>query len=252
MLIPYSANQYIVAAVTSDFEKGAAWDLPYATKDLVDLVTAMQSNVSSHQILDVVDCIKDYGVDFLYNRRHVLVVTQDTDLENSVIGTLHWSYDRIQNSWICGTNVTEKMILTPLDINEYDCTVKDALDSLPLWIGEQFLQVDHCLSQRVSDECRLQFSLPIMFVVIFCNIMKLVCILMTLLRKETTLITMGDALASFLRCEDETTKGMCTVTRKEIIEGYWPDYPEPKRWAYQRHFRWETVGWWRWTSGNVL
>ncbi|KAM7182945.1 hypothetical protein V8F33_013911 [Rhypophila sp. PSN 637] len=110
----------------------------------------------------------------------------------------------------------------------------DALESLPIAFGGY--EMDYCLSER--------FSLPIMLIAIAIAIM--------LSKNEITLLTLGDAIASFLDRPDPTTRGMCTLTMKDVKSGHWPDNPEPRRWQYSRHFRWEAVGLWRWVGSNVF
>jgi len=243
------ANEYTVAVVSKDFVAGAEFTLPTNDDNMGGFLQSMQQNLSSYERLDPVDCIRTYGVDFLSSRRHAAVVLVETDID-PFQGYLNWTYDNIQNSWVCGGNLTEDGLILPEDINEYDCTISDALESLPIYFGDY--EMDHCLSERVVDACRLQFSLPIMLVVIFCNATKLICIATMMSKRETTLLTLGDAIASFLERPDPTTKGMCTLTMKDIKSGYWPDNPKPRRWEYTRHFRWEAVGLWRWVGSNAL
>jgi hypothetical protein len=247
-----SANEYTVAAVTQDFVDGATFDTLSNIPTDLDVLQTMQHNTSLYEHLDVPTCIQQYGVDFLSNRRHVLAVTTGTSLNESdpLLGYMNWNYSAIMNNWVCGANFSEVGMLDPEDINDYDCTIEDALTSLPIYFGNEIW--DHCLSEVVPDECRLQFSIPIMCIVILCNLTKLICILLTLLRKEVTLLTLGDAIASFLEYPDPTTRGMCTVSMKDIKSGYWPDDPQPRQWFPRWYFRWHAVGLSRWISSNVL
>jgi hypothetical protein len=210
----------------------------------------LQRDSATYERLDPADCIRAYGVDFLAGRRHVIVVTQVEGVDNSVLGTLDWSYNLIQNPWICGTNVTNDMVLQPHSIDDFDCTVQEALATLPMTIANK--GVNYCLSQRVPDVCRLQFSLPIMLIVIFCNVVKLMCILLTLMRNESPLIMMGDAISSFLQRPDPMTKGMGPVTIYDLRAGYWPIEPQARPWVYRRYWRWQSVGLWRWIITNAL
>ena len=61
------------------------------------------------------------------------------------------------------------------------------------------MPVSHCLAQEAEQHCTLSFHVPIMIAVIICNIVKLGCIVVMIWRIEPTpLITLGDAVASFL------------------------------------------------------
>jgi hypothetical protein len=236
--------------VTEDFVIGGNWTLPSADEEHVAIVTQLQREFRSYQRLEPEDCIKRYGVDLLSDRRHVVVVTLADHPDNAVLGTMDWEYSTIQNSWICFSNVTEDMQLVPMSIDDFDCTVEEALANLPMIVADE--EVAYCLSQTVPDICRLQFSLPIMVIVIFCNVVKLVCILLTLWKHRITLVTLGDAIASFLERPDPTTEGMCTMTLADAKSGWWLTKPSPRPWEYTRYSRWQAVGKARWISTNLL
>ncbi|KAK4208548.1 hypothetical protein QBC37DRAFT_325535 [Rhypophila decipiens] len=254
IFVNLTANEYTVALVTNDFVKGARFSVPEnVASEMAPILVAMQQNLSTprYERLESVDCIKAYKVDFLSDRRNVAVVAVQTDEEPSpFLGYMKWTYNKIQNSWVCGGNITDEGRIAPEDIDDYDCTAEDALESLPIAFGDY--EMDYCLSERVRHGCHLQFSLPIMLIVICCNTAKAVAIAIMLSKKEITLLTLGDAIASFLDRPDPTTRGMCTLTMKDVKSGYWPDNPEASRWQYSKHFRWEAVGLWRWVGSNVF
>lgn len=77
--------------------------------------------------------------------------------------------------------------------------------------------VDHCLSEKVEEKCQLQFSLPICLAVIACNCIKVICMFLTARdgRREI-LLTVGDALSSFLSKPDPNTNGRCLVSKSDI------------------------------------
>jgi hypothetical protein len=56
---------------------------------------------------------------------------------------------------------------------------------------------------------------------------------------DEPLITVGDAVASFLEKPDATTKGMCLLSIRDVRQG---DYQEanPRKWLNQR-FKWKDV-----------
>ena len=74
--------------------------------------------------------------------------------------------------------------------------------------------IDYCLSRKRVGNCQLQFSLTIMIIVIICNLTKAVCMLLTLRHRFTTpLLTLGDAVASFLKRPDIYTRNNCLSDR---------------------------------------
>lgn len=94
--------------------------------------------------------------------------------------------------------------------------------------GLPVLQFDYCLSETISEKCRLQFSFTIMVVVIFCNLVKATCMLTILLTHKTaTLVTLGDAVSSFIDDPDPTTVGRCTMAKEKVIE--WAKSQKPEK-----------------------
>lgn len=117
-------------------------------------------------------------------------------------------------------------------------------------------EVDHCYSELVEETCSYSGNIPIIAVVIVCNFIKMVCMFITAFRLGTgSLITIGDAVASFLEEPDRHTRGQCLVTRDEAmqtmrIEVYFGDSKPlpaaPKRAKIQRPKWASSVSWLRW------
>ena len=84
-------------------------------------------------------------------------------------------------------------------------------------------EIQYCLSQPVSEECETQFSLGIMIAVLVCNMVKTACmgyiVWMWKSKKSSQvsssssepLMTLGDALASFIAKPDATSRGVSLV-----------------------------------------
>jgi hypothetical protein len=250
VFVGLTANEYTVAAVTEDFVKGANWTLTGYDPLQEVIITEMQQNISSYERLDQDTCIRQYGVDYLSNRRHVIVVVSGQS-SNPLVAFLDWNYTTSQNSWVCGTTQGPGMNMEPLSIDDFDCSVPVALANDTLYMADTWL-VEYCLSEPVQDICRLQFAVPIMVVVLCCNFVKLVCMGITIWKcQESTFVTLGDALSSLLEKADPYTNGMCTASKKDFEDQAWPD-PHPTRWIAKRHFRCEAVGIQRFILTNVM
>jgi hypothetical protein len=253
IFVSLTANEYTVATVTDNFLTGGNWTLPDSDHYHHAIVAEMQQNASSYDRLANDSCIKEYGVNYLSSRGHVIVVVSGENATDSLLGVLDWSYDAPENSWTCGTSLGDNKTLIPYSIDNFDCTISGALseENQPWLMLNQ--TVEYCLSEKVKDVCRLQFAVPIMVVVLSCNFVKLLCMVLTLWTcKEFAMVTLGDALDSFLQNPDHTTRGMCTITKKEIETGTWPDRSERRRWKERRHFRLEAVGLRRWIFSITL
>lgn len=96
--------------------------------------------------------------------------------------------------------------------------------------GRLQLSIDYCLSQKVREECRLFFHLPIAVVVIICSSIKMVCIWVLLRTDRRDLfLTIGDAISSFLQRPHPTTKYWCTLSPGLItVKKDYPWNPESR------------------------
>jgi hypothetical protein len=83
-------------------------------------------------------------------------------------------------------------------------------------------QVKYCLVEQVEEICRLQFNLPIALSVILSNFIKVVCMGLTLFlyKNHEALVTIGDAVASFLDHPDPETRNRCLHSRR-LVEAEW-------------------------------
>lgn len=108
--------------------------------------------------------------------------------------------------------------------------------------------VKECLSQRMPEACKLRASKDLMIVVLLLNFGKAIAMLLVpFVMRETPLLTVGDAIASFLDRPDPVSKGLCLVTSKEIER--W--VTNEARLAYApRVFSGRKPRWWS-TAGRV-
>jgi hypothetical protein len=117
-------------------------------------------------------------------------------------------------------------------------------------------RVDHCYSEVVDSKCSYSGNIVIIAVVIVCNFVKMVCMFITAFRLGPgSLITIGDAVASFLQEPDRYTRGQCLLTRDKVVETIQrqkylndtkplppkPEVAKIKRWKWA-----SSVSWLRW------
>jgi len=90
-------------------------------------------------------------------------------------------------------------------------------------------KVDYCLAEPVPQRCTVEFSSQLAAVVIIFNAVKVVVLLYIFLGvKENPLITVGDAIASFLQREDETTRKQCLMSRANGVQTWEQGGNEPR------------------------
>ena len=122
--------------------------------------------------------------------------------------------------WICGDpeNAESDPKCNPVQVTE---------SGKWIWSGERGLvPIDHCLARKFSPSCELNMSIGIMIAVLLCNLGKLAAMVIgVFICTDRPLITIGDAISSFLEEEDVTTKGLSVAT-KEYFPGFWNDNTE--------------------------
>ena len=110
--------------------------------------------------------------------------------------------------------------------------------------------MEYCLSQPVQERCTVQLSLMIMAVVILCNAVKLSCMILLLWQqKSAPLVTIGDAIESFMLDRDTITQGMCWANKKTFISQKWE--PSAKPWLRQRYRWFASASIRRWLICNI-
>ena len=125
----------------------------------------------------------------------------------SVIGGQHTGLDNFNSTLDDYTSQMLPSWTTP-DGNSLDSNISSIRQTGHWKVNGQ--DVRHCLAKTELEKCKLQFSFPILVVVIIGNMTKAICMIIIARRKgPEPLVTLGDAIDSFLACPDVTTKASC-------------------------------------------
>ena len=172
-------------------------------KTIQSNVTASMRDLSSSewQNLTSTQCREAYRAEILSDRSDVLAVSSAKFSLRSLIhyvnSTANIRDDEQSVDWTC--------------IHPYSYTCPNSTAN---YFQISTFPIDYCLSRTKVENCQLQFSLPIMIIVIICNLTKAVCMLLTLRHRfATPLLTLGDAVASFLKRPDTYTRNNCLSDR---------------------------------------
>ena len=206
----------------------------------------------SYEDLTPSQCTNLYNTDFLSNRRNLFLITNYTFDATHNDSLLYMISNREipQSHWMC---FFSQKLGSRCKYNEVALRVGRGLPWLvPIKKGK-VVEIRRCKSERIVERCKVQFSLGIMFAVICCNLVKACCMVMTVVRsQEPTLVTLGDAIDSFLRVPDPTTMGICFADRR-FIEKEWGRRfrAGPREWKQKGVQRWWTsVSKMRWIICN--
>ena len=201
------------------------------------------TNAQSYEDLTPSQCTDLYNMDFVSGRRNLFLISNFTSDPTSIHrGTFidSWTVHRkvvLPNRWMC-----PKILHSPTKCNpsEVPPRVASGLPWLIKMTPWQELEITGCQSEKVEERCKVQFSLGIMIAVICCNLVKAGGMIMTVVRsREPTLVTLGDAIDSFLSIPDPTTVGICFADRR-FIEREWMrgSRAGPRPWKRKGVQRW--------------
>ena len=147
------------------------------------LLESLQSQIPSLQRLDNRTCMDTFNDFSQSTYTDVLLVSSQGDAPNSVLGV----------AGTFGAGASYEDLTMKMNV---------ATPQTPLF-GRY--PISYCLAKS-NSRCRLQFSLVIMVIVILCNAIKALCMANIVWKhKSEGLITIGDAIASFLEIPDPTT-----------------------------------------------
>ncbi len=117
---------------------------------------------------------------------------------------------------ICPKSMLNMARQTSPSINCHAIIESHVIPQADTWSPEGF-KSKYCLSEPVIGKCSLSFSLVVIVVVVVFNIGKAISMLWVAFRiTNHPLITIGDAISSFLENSDPTTRGICMATKDDI------------------------------------
>lgn len=120
------------------------------------------------------------------------------------------------------------------------------------------LTVDHCLVEPVHRLCHVGLSNTLLLTVtIFLMVKTITAIVVTIkLGQQEPIITLGDAIASFIQRPDSNTIGMCTAsqakTRQAMCKCRRESLSGPREWQDGAYRRWTVVPKAVWMSSYLL
>ena len=222
------------------------------------MLEGLNPSTQGYEDMTPLECAKRYTADFLSNRRNLFLITNHSSntTNNNTILAMHIADPRLYSpsNWICSHDLDPKSLIC-CDPDEPSTNLTRGLP----WrvqletVGE--VEIAGCKSEITSEKCKVQFSLDIMIVVICCNLIKAGSMIMAVFRsREPTLVTLGDAVDSFLRTPDGTTVGMCFADQKFIKREWTSGWRTgPRQWKQKGVQRWWTsVSKTMWITCNSL
>lgn len=221
------ANEYILITANPDWLKGEDFnrkvgsidpkDSPYGSSGSESLLSGQEAaqryfheNLDADWLisnLSISECMSTYGTTFVSGHSHVVAITNRKG--NSSKETLFYASANPATAgyvgWMCQSR------------SGY-CQLHSLQKGQDWQIGG--MKIEYCLSQLQPQHCAVRFSVHILVAVICMNALKSVVMFITLYgQKKSTLVTVGDAIASYLDRPDDYTTKRCLIDRGDM--GTW-------------------------------
>ncbi|KAF2838244.1 hypothetical protein M501DRAFT_1053069 [Patellaria atrata CBS 101060] len=203
-----------------------------------DYIKRLQTKFSTGRldVLDNENCIKEFSKEFITSRKAVIMVG---NTKNGINGTGEpWYFQNgsypgfidgyslffmdvasVSDSlWVCYGN----RITSDQEMDKESCSKAEmnALLAHPEKWAPATTTVEYCLSEPVEEKCTVQFHIGILSIVIICNLIKAAAMVASVYSfgslEDSPLLTLGDAVASFMERPDDNTRGICLATKTSI------------------------------------
>jgi hypothetical protein len=191
--------------------------------------------------LNTLQCINAYARQYQTRGSVLLVADNNTiaDVQMNEVSYLEYvpefSWDG-GSDWMCQYREVYMPCELRVEIQRYRANVSTWR---PL---HSTAPITYCLSERLPDVCKVQCSLQILIIVVVINVFKAALMFyIAFATREDPLLTVGDAVASFLKEPDTWTAGMCLASKEDFKKqargtGTWPQGASPYIARRQRMF----------------
>jgi hypothetical protein len=251
---PFDTISHADSELSFDYRETFKNEALKAEKLLKELQLDVVHNATKYERLNATSCIKAYAHDYVVDRSHVILISElpyDVDIyspwvflnpyppvyvwEKNLFNRQHVYSDRF--GWVCDHDSPEEN--TP-------CNSGKAMQMAAAgnWTVNGYT-VTGCLSLKEKELCSVNFSQVIGIVVIVANFGKAICVTaVCILLNGQPLLTIGDAVNSFLQTTDRWTKGFCLITKGDV-HAEWRSFRRtgaPKPYLPKSHRRWKATG----------
>lgn len=194
--------------------------------------------------LETLQCIDAYAKES-HSRGSVLVVES-----NNTIAAIHTTAGVYSHNWVCPDSDPDIPCEMTNGISGYK---KDVSAWRPLNAKQP---IAYCLSESPADACRIESSMQIMWIIVVINFVKVVtmfCVAQFV--RQNPVLTVGDAIASFLEEPDPCTVGMCLKSKEDFkihrkTAGKWQNLASVYLARRQKMFA--SASAWRWCFSIAL
>jgi len=207
--------------------------------------------------LEIVDCVNAYAKTIQSTWGDLILVTTDDSTPNPQYDSKHkgnvtlWPATHVPafsdqgnpQAWMCSEDSSDDSKC--LDIEKLRANAAKG------FIG--IYPVQYCLSKKMALNYKIQWNTRIAIIITALNFIKAVVLLYTALGiKEKPLMSIGDAIRSFLKTTDQTTLNMCLASNIDCKKTKNNFYAGPRRWKSKKYHWKYAPSKTRWASFGIL
>jgi hypothetical protein len=194
--------------------------------------------------LNLLECIDAYSNSFQSARGNVFLVVDEGVMDTNEAAGI---FPSIIRSGLCSAQTGTAWVYQQFKSERGGCFEQEANRFLPrlradpsIWSPLLGLPVKTGLSEPTGQKCKLNFSVHLAIVVIVFNAIKALTVLagLSVLRNDP-MLTVGDAVVSFLQTPDPSSYNMCLVSQRDIhsTKLRWRELQQPREYT-NRRFNW--------------
>lgn len=220
----YSVNQRFVDPKSANFTTASSgscsWSSVRCRPNMERIFNTIKTD--NWERLEPAQCLEQYVQPFQTTRGDLLLVAPDDAFpSNRDSAFIMYGDEELvptdstnqcpPYTWICGTGCSSPRGFTPCQYR-----LAPFRQNITSWrpFGNE---VKYCLSEPIEQHCRLLYSPYLALIVILFNVFKAIIMLyLAFGLVESPLLTIGDAVSSFLQRPDLTTQGICLAGRDDF------------------------------------
>ena len=219
ILTSQTAANYKMVSVTESFLSGAPFSNDTSSNggllSRLDILSLQQqANRGELVNLTSAECVQEFGGAFSSKFNAVLLITNLNSQTSSLLQTAK------------GASI----------LSQYGIRSSGSSSIAQLTLDRSTIR--YCLAQPMPEQtCEIGVNTPLLGAVALLNLITVIAIAAVLRLKSSfePLATLGDAVASFLKEPDFTTRGTCLLSKKDVWQGRW-GFNEAKYWIPRDHY----------------
>ena len=188
------------------------------------------------------ECYITFSAYYVHDYKNVILVTNISSLSygTSWLARTTQSSPDAADEWPCGSPFCPPN--TPLAANwRSSFTV-----NIPDYSRTRTAFVQYCISESIQPSCAVELSPQLLIVAIVCNVIKVVILVLLLCSTFKPMVTIGDAIASYIDEPDPSTQDWGAISARDLYKHREPEFApiyNPRLNTFETHRSYRKKSW---------